>query len=264
MDDATSTTSTTIMPTFAFLLPCLARVPSTFSSTTTKAPTRPTTEVGKPFTRSSAFSASTNVATNQNTINRYDVTKLSKEIRTPAPAQGFKSPAPTTPTSKIDSTRKFSSIQIRPRNDGLEPPKLESPIGVDGREYPETVIDYNSISTNNGLTAVSQFGIEQSKNSTTQPKAKINQPSRSPTSRSVKEIGQPSSDLSVPEYAFPLENNGRTGYLDTDAYNSFLLKYPENRADTDQPLHWYGENPKCPECHPSYVIPGTCEPCIRR
>lgn len=339
LDDATTTTTTTMRPTYrpSTASPFVTRLSATTRTTTTKAPSRPTTEVGKPFTRSSSsFSTSTKLATNQNNINRFDITNLSKEIRTPAPAQGFKAPTPRPPV-KNDSSFQNSTFgkpnrgnikheqpskQLLPPltdfithdvattqgppiyyewkvpSDGLEPPKLESPIGIDGREYPETVVDYNSISTNNGFTSISQFGIDQTKsNSTSSRKTdnKQNIPSRSPISRSIKETGQPNGvsltkpktpttnrpsnaqqssspgdifqirkELSVPEYAFPLENAGRTGYLSTDVYNSFQLKIPERRADTEEHLHWYGENPKCPECHPSYVKPGTCEPCIRR
>ncbi|KNC28166.1 hypothetical protein FF38_04349, partial [Lucilia cuprina] len=336
MDDNTATT--TMRPTFraSTASPFVTRVSATTSTTTTKAPTRPTTVIGKPFTRSS-FSTSTKVGTNSNNIDRFDVSKLSKEIRTPAPAQGFKPPTPTPPVKNSRTSQNSTynkpdrgsvkheqpSKQLLPPladfithdvattqgppiyyewkvpSDGLEPPKLDSPIGVDGREYPETVIDYNSISTNNGFTSISSFGIDQKRsNNTSKSENKTIVPSRSPISRSIKETGQPKGvnetkaktsntsptrastttqkssnpgdifqirkELSVPEYAFPLENVGRTGYLDTDVYNSFQLKIPERRADTDEHIHWYGENPKCPECHPSYVRPGTCEPCIRR
>ncbi|KAM7362270.1 jiangshi isoform 2-T8 [Cochliomyia hominivorax] len=335
-DDTTSTTTTTTArPAYrpSTASPFVTRLSATTTTTTTKAPTRPTTVVGKPFTRSS-FSSSTKISTDQNNAsqNRFDVTQLTKEIRTPAPAQGFKPPTPRPPMKNSSTFQNSTSTkpdrgsikheqpskQLLPPltdfithdvattqgppiyyewkvpSDGLEPPKLESPIGVDGREYPDTVIDYNSISTNNGFTTNTQFGIDQKRSNTTtsrKQESKPTIPSRTPTSRSVKETAQGGSEmktktpsttrtssqssnpsdifqirkeLSVPEYAFPLENAGRTGYLDTDVYNSFQLKIPERRADSDEHIHWYGENPKCPECHPSYVIPGTCEPCIRR
>lgn len=336
LEDSTSTTTTTVRPTYrpSTASPFVTRLTATTSTSTTKAPTRPTTVGGKPFTRSSFASTTANVISNENNVNKFDISKLTKEIRTPAPAQGFKPPTPRPPAqtnstiSKTDrGSKKYEepSKQLLPPltdfithdvattqgppiyyewkvpSDGLEPPKLESPIGVDGREYPDSVIDYNSISANNGFSSFSSFGIDQSKknnNSSRKPDTKQNTPSKSPTSRSIKETAQPiggtdnkptrasttattkvsttsavrnpsdifqiRKDLSVPEYAFPLENAGRTGYLDTDVYNSFQLKIPERRLDTEEHIHWYGENPKCPECHPSYVRPGTCEPCIRR
>ncbi|XP_011211374.2 mucin-5AC [Bactrocera dorsalis] len=189
-------------------------------------------------------------------------------------------------------------------SNGLEPPKLDPPIGVDGREYPEATFDYNAISGANDNTNVVEPKQITNINGLAPTKApgENNPTARTPISRSIKETGQPNSvhrvnaekpkapntlvvatdrsdtitvpasditqlrkDYSVPEYLFPLEPLGRTGYLSTDAYNSFLLKIPEHGDDEPEDhRHWFGENPKCPECHPSFVVPGTCEPCIRR
>ncbi|XP_012157262.1 mucin-5AC [Ceratitis capitata] len=187
-------------------------------------------------------------------------------------------------------------------SNGLEPPKLDPPIGVDGREYPEPSFDYNTIS------GASEGKNTQTAKSNSSPTDKVasdkSQTARTPISRSIKETGQPNSvhrvvnvestkatstttpvatdrsdtisaptsditqlrrDYSVPEYLFPLESAGRTGYLSTDSYNSFRLKIPEHgEEEIEDHRHWFGENPKCPECHPSFVVPGTCEPCIRR
>ncbi|XP_067644626.1 uncharacterized protein js [Eurosta solidaginis] len=187
-------------------------------------------------------------------------------------------------------------------SNGLEPPKLDPPIGVDGREYPELIIDYNTItgaSSNSNMFEQTQFVVNTSTESSPATRTHI--------SRSIKETGQPNSvhrvnaekpistaatssavatdrsdtvatltsditqlrkDYSVPEYLFPLEPNGRTGYLSTDTYNSFQLKIPEHDdngedEEAEKHKHWFGENPKCPECHPAFVKPGTCEPCIR-
>ncbi|XP_011176423.2 mucin-2 isoform X1 [Zeugodacus cucurbitae] len=187
-------------------------------------------------------------------------------------------------------------------SNGLEPPKLDPPIGVDGREYPEAVLDYNTISGgNDNVNTAEQITKINGLAPTKAPGEKIPN-ARTPISRSIKETGQPNSvhrinaekpkqttttvvatdrsdtitipasditqlrkDYSVPEYLFPLEPIGRTGYLSTDSYNSFRLKIPEHDDDVPEDhRHWFGENPKCPECHPSFVVPGTCEPCIRR
>lgn len=64
--------------------------------------------------------------------------------------------------------------------------------------------------------------------------------------------------FSIPEYTFPLETVQRPGYQNSNAVNSFLIKIPEKKKP-----HWYGENANCPECHPSFLKPGTCEPCIK-
>ncbi|XP_055382890.1 mucin-2 isoform X2 [Condylostylus longicornis] len=75
------------------------------------------------------------------------------------------------------------------------------------------------------------------------------------------QIQQLKRQLSVPDFLFPLEN-GRTGYDFNESKNSFQLKIPKRRSDDKS--KWYGENPECPECHPSFAKPGTCEPCIKR
>lgn len=64
----------------------------------------------------------------------------------------------------------------------------------------------------------------------------------------------------IPEYTFPLENVDRPGYEHQNAVNSFQIKYPDVETNESR---WYGENAECPECHPSFLKPGTCEPCIK-
>lgn len=189
-------------------------------------------------------------------------------------------------------------------SNGLEPPKLDPPIGVDGREYPEAAFDYSAVGgTNDNMNTTELKQITNINGSPpTKTPSENNSTARTPISRSIKETGQPNSvhrvnaerpkvattmvvatdrsdtitipasditqlrkDYSVPEYLFPLEPLGRTGYLSTDAYNSFRLKIPGyGDEEPEDHRHWFGENPKCPECHPSFVVPGTCEPCIRR
>ncbi len=65
--------------------------------------------------------------------------------------------------------------------------------------------------------------------------------------------------LLIPDYTFPLEVDGRPGYQQANSVNSFQIKIPEKTGDKP----WYGENAQCPECHPSFLKPGTCEPCIK-
>lgn len=77
------------------------------------------------------------------------------------------------------------------------------------------------------------------------------------------DIQQLQKDYLIPDFLFPLENDARTGYEQSDIVNSFQLKIPDHHDDNEK-KSWYGENSECPECHPSFVKPGTCEPCIRR
>lgn len=80
--------------------------------------------------------------------------------------------------------------------------------------------------------------------------------------------------FSVPDYTFPLENVVAPSYTESNAVNSFQIKIPDDIAQSQELISegssnevqrrpWYGENSKCPECHPSFLKPGACEPCIK-
>lgn len=173
-------------------------------------------------------------------------------------------------------------------SNGLEPPKFDSPIGVNGREYPGTAEGYSDKTSqfNTKRTVTTSTSKEPFQKPTTQVKlptgkdsaqtneldagnnyekasASVKTPTAQlPPTASQAEISEIRKELSLPDFSFPLENVGRTGYLANNIYNSFQLKIPDGHDNAQE--HWYGENPKCPECHPSYVIPGTCLPCLRK
>ncbi|XP_028168063.1 uncharacterized protein LOC114358330 isoform X1 [Ostrinia furnacalis] len=63
------------------------------------------------------------------------------------------------------------------------------------------------------------------------------------------------SSYFVPDYVFPLDKP-HPGYEDENAQTSFQVKIARTGRSS------YGENPACPQCHPAYLEPGTCEPCI--
>lgn len=75
--------------------------------------------------------------------------------------------------------------------------------------------------------------------------------------------------LSIPQFTFPLEEIQRPSYTENNALNSFQIRIPDdvaqNRADIsgEKMKAWYGENARCPECHPSFLKPDSCEPCIK-
>lgn len=78
--------------------------------------------------------------------------------------------------------------------------------------------------------------------------------------------------LLIPDYTFPLELDpaARISYDKGDSLNSFQIRIPSGRGGAQHAVEvkenqpaWYGENAECPECHPSFVKPGTCEPCIK-
>lgn len=169
-------------------------------------------------------------------------------------------------------------------SNGLEPPKLEPAIGVNGRNSPEP-FSLNSINSDlDGATTIKSSKIVPAPTATKSQRAA--KPStttqRSPTPRSIKDSSNeihfshnPATDeeflklrkdLSVPEFIFPLEISGRTGYEHLNTLNSFQLEIPKKKVDKGEietRKTWFGENPRCPECHPTFLKPGTCEPCIK-
>ncbi|XP_029727930.1 mucin-5AC-like isoform X1 [Aedes albopictus] len=71
--------------------------------------------------------------------------------------------------------------------------------------------------------------------------------------------------LAIPDFTFPLESAGtaQSIYEQDGAVNSFQIKIPAYARSDDDSRAWYGENAKCPQCHPAFMRPGTCEPCIK-
>lgn len=63
------------------------------------------------------------------------------------------------------------------------------------------------------------------------------------------------SSYFIPDYVFPLDKP-HPGYETENAQTSFQVKVGRTGRAS------YGENPACPQCHPAYLEPGTCEPCI--
>ncbi|KAL7726952.1 hypothetical protein ACLKA6_002718 [Drosophila palustris] len=290
---------------------------ATAASTTARPVSRPTTFAGQPF------SFSTHSTTMSPSSNSYRPAVT--ENRTPTPAQSFRL---ATPTSSTVAPRVVGQRAELPFNDllppfvefvphdiattqgppiyyewkvpanGLEPPKLDPPIGVDGREYPETTGDYgnkggkqeifssklNDISSQSAVTkrlpssrSIKANELPVAATEKAQRRSDVVTSSSSSSSSVSTDITQLRKQLLIPEFAFPLEQIGRTGYVPGssaagDLYNSFQLKIPERRSSSKSSSNigvsangkWFGENPKCPECHPSFVLPGTCEPCLRR
>lgn len=63
------------------------------------------------------------------------------------------------------------------------------------------------------------------------------------------------SSYFVPDYIFPLDK-AHPGYESDEAQTSFQVNAARPGRSS------YGENPACPHCHPAYLKPGTCEPCV--
>ncbi|KAH8395521.1 hypothetical protein KR222_000447, partial [Zaprionus bogoriensis] len=273
---------------------------ATVTSTTARPASRPTTFAGQPFSFTTPAPAAVT------TPSYRPVAFNHVEDRTPTPAQSFRLATPTSTTPpRVQQKAELPFNDLLPPfvdfvphdiattqgppiyyewkvpANGLEPPKLDPPIGVDGREYPETTRDFKQDSKLNDIAShgVASKRLPSARSiksnelpavaSTEKAQRRSDLVTASSTSTST-DITQLRKQLLIPEYAFPLETIGRTGYAPGgDLYNSFQLKIPERRSSSGSSAaakggRWFGENPKCPECHPSFVLPGTCEPCLRR
>lgn len=68
--------------------------------------------------------------------------------------------------------------------------------------------------------------------------------------------------FSIPQFEFPIESEGRDGYENAEAVNSFQVKIPYKTGKNER--YYYLEHSHCnPECHPYFFKPGRCEPCIK-
>ncbi|XP_041979874.1 probable serine/threonine-protein kinase DDB_G0276461 [Aricia agestis] len=63
------------------------------------------------------------------------------------------------------------------------------------------------------------------------------------------------SSYFVPDYVFPLDGS-HPGYEGDHAQTSFQVEISRPGRSS------FGENPACPHCHPAYLDPGSCEPCV--
>lgn len=174
-------------------------------------------------------------------------------------------------------TPKPFSLVSRPAN-GLQPPRFNAP----STEAPINPELFNH-PFQKSLFVQTTPSFPTNPTPFTTPKS-IEAPRKSPTPRSITYNG-PASDLelssnhlqtrdkhylelkkllNIPDYTFPLETSVRSNYESSNSVNSFQIRIPEGfQRDANQTKPWYGENAKCPECHPSFVKSGTCEPCIK-
>ncbi|XP_047517579.1 uncharacterized protein LOC125057748 [Pieris napi] len=163
--------------------------------------------------------------------------------------------------SKLHTDKSVATNSVPEPNRNLVPPKLEFPA--------------QSLTTTMGPPiyyqwkwAVPAFDLEPPKvgNFTLTGTSKKS-PGKRPFSsvRSTTEAADPTpssynteyniSSYFVPDYVFPLDGP-HPGYGDEDAQTSFQVEVSRPGRSS------YGENTDCPQCHPAYLNPGTCEPCI--
>uniref|UniRef100_A0A182M094 Chitin-binding type-2 domain-containing protein n=1 Tax=Anopheles culicifacies TaxID=139723 RepID=A0A182M094_9DIPT len=76
--------------------------------------------------------------------------------------------------------------------------------------------------------------------------------------------------FAIPDFTFPLDGAAKGGqYANAEAVDSFQVKIPTDASSRGSSAGsvgtrtWYGENARCPECHPGFLRPGSCEPCVK-
>uniref|UniRef100_A0A182YQD5 Chitin-binding type-2 domain-containing protein n=1 Tax=Anopheles stephensi TaxID=30069 RepID=A0A182YQD5_ANOST len=76
-------------------------------------------------------------------------------------------------------------------------------------------------------------------------------------------------EFAIPDFTFPLDGAAKGGqYANAEAVDSFQVKIPTDASSRGSApgvtaRAWYGENARCPECHPGFLRPGSCEPCVK-
>ncbi|CAH0719786.1 unnamed protein product, partial [Brenthis ino] len=160
----------------------------------------------------------------------------------------------------IDSNTESSNIQVASPSKELLPPKFDITPKITTTMGPPIYYEWK--------WAVPAFDLEPPKlsnetNSTTPKPVKQQKRPFSVITRSTPKEVDPTprnteyniSSYFVPDYVFPLDSP-HPGYEDENAQTSFQVHVPRPGRES------YGENPTCPQCHPAYLNPGTCEPCI--
>lgn len=144
----------------------------------------------------------------------------------------------------------------------LQPPSLAAPPTSNDTDTAASNHSFTSVlSTNEALQSFSHATIAEKSQTQRSVSSSTGQQNSVQSTKEVNYVDL-QKQFSIPEYTFPLETVSRPGYQNSDAVNSFLVKIPDS-GDGDKRKKWYGENAKCPECHPSFLKPGTCEPCIK-
>lgn len=162
----------------------------------------------------------------------------------------------------IYDTNRLTFTKIRVPSIGLEPPKLLPPIVSNETTQNHTFPSLAPLSAafHNFSSTHSDKSQTPRSVSTTETVSNDVSSKDSPTTSKDNNYLDLQKMFLIPAYTFPLETDQRPGYEQDNAVNSFQNKYPDA---ANSGSHWYGENADCPECHPSFLKPGTCEPCIK-
>ncbi|XP_075975306.1 jiangshi [Anticarsia gemmatalis] len=109
----------------------------------------------------------------------------------------------------------------------------------------------NETNTNTNVQQTRSVAKLEGKN----PFSAVTRPAPVTTTPEPSQVEYNISSYFIPDYVFPLDKE-HPGYESDDAETSFQVKVAKAGKVS------YGENPACPQCHPAYLKPGTCEPCI--
>lgn len=166
----------------------------------------------------------------------------------------------------IYDTNRLTLTKIRVPAIGLEPPKLVPPIvandTVQNHTFPSLAPLNGAINNYSSASDKSQTPRSVSTSQTASPNVVASTQSIPGTTKENNYLDLQKEFL-IPSFTFPLETDQRPGYERDDAVNSFQIKIPDSVGSGSTQKNWYGENAECPECHPSFLKPGTCEPCIK-
>ncbi|XP_055546774.1 mucin-2 isoform X2 [Wyeomyia smithii] len=152
---------------------------------------------------------------------------------------------------------------------GLDPPldvplseddKLSSQLNPASPEHSSDSIREHNQTARSISSETGNFGENQSTTNTVVDSPRLRAPA--PT-HNYLELRK---NFAIPDFTFPLESEASSSgaYERDGAVNSFQVRIPSyTRSDNNSSTTWYGENVKCPHCHPAFLRPGTCEPCVK-
>lgn len=248
----TQRTVATTQRTFA---PTTTRRPTTTTRQTTRAPqtttTRRTTQrtTQRPIQNNNQQFNQKQFNNNQQQLNRPSVplansVPFSKTSKPAVPARDLLPPIDATRNYENDATTKGPAIyyEWKVPERGLLPPKFDNET--------EEVQSKRSINKEEG-----NFGV----NNDFQRSESRNLGSKSTKKIQYKDLQRM---FAIPDTQLPIETGGRDGYENAEALNSFQVKIPYRKDQSDR--YYYLEHGHCnPECHPYFFKPGRCEPCIK-
>lgn len=171
----------------------------------------------------------------------------------------------------FDKTTPNPTSGVRTPSISLEAPILSGSSSTFSNHFVSPPSDFSSVPSLNSIPSVN----DKKPSHTLRPTARTTTTTVSSkrqsdtTTKKLTNVLDLTKQFAVPVYTFPLENVQRPGYTEHHALNSFQIQIPDDvakgrdKAKDRNTKPWYGENAKCPECHPSFLKPGSCEPCIK-